>query len=260
MSHAFQLVQDEEAPPPQAPLAPRVFTRTILTRAAAPWDQSRQAALEARLGAPARLADIVFRLRRLDPWRPGQGARFAAIYVRACDVGRGFTAAAAVEGVQLSVDFTSPAEHAARARRLLLLGAAAGAVAGLLVVTGAALAGRRTAAADALAAAEQLAQTRQHQAAEVAAAGRDAAQLDRLGLRGQTLERLAGDLAWLSHAKAASAHIEAVHWDHGFMGVEADGDQAPLQADGRPLQRSSAPVRPGVWLWGVGASDEGPRP
>ena len=96
--------------------APRIFVRVINTHPGSPWSQSQQATLEARLGAPGRLDDIAYRIRRLDRWRPGGPARFAAVYARAEDVRRGFVATRTVEGRPLTVDFTSPMGRALRLR------------------------------------------------------------------------------------------------------------------------------------------------
>jgi len=55
----------------------------------------------------------------------------------------------------------------------------------------------------------------------------------------------------VSAARTPDARIEALHWDHGLLAVEARGEYPPIAGSGPPPERSSKPVRPGVWLWGL---------
>ena len=230
-----------------------VFARVIATRAGPPWDQLRQAALEARLGAPARLEDIVYRVRRLDAWRPGATARFAAIYVRAEEARGGLTASSNVDGKLITVTFTSPAEQRRRLRRLAAGAAGAAAVVTIVMTLAGTVTARRERTTETLETVERATTMRQQEAGALRRAKREARALDAEGLRGRRIEDVLTDLAWASRSKSATAHIQALHWDHGYIAVEAEGGQPPFEASDRPLERAKAPVRPGVWLWGVGS-------
>ncbi len=235
--------------------AQRVFVRVIATRPGPPWDQARQAALEARLGAPARLADIVWRLRRLDPWRPGGPARFAAVYARVEDARNGLVAAPMVEGRQVSVSFTPPAQQARRLRRLGAVALASAVVAALAFGLASTVIARRSQTGALLDSAERASASRLRQADALGRLKRQALALDGEGLRGRRIADLLADVAWASAAKSPAAHVQALHWDHGFMAVEVEGADPPFASPDRPVQRSKAPVRPGVWLWGVSSMD-----
>lgn len=233
--------------------AQRVFVRVIAAQPGAPWDQSRQAALEARLGAPVRLTEVVYRLRRIDRWRRGEPARFAAVYARTEDARRGLVATPTVDGRQLTIDFSPPARQARRLRAPAL---AAGAI-GVAIVLVAGLAHevgvRRTAFADQLEAVEGVAAVQGRQAGDVLSAKREARALEAEGVRGRRIADVLTDVAWVARAKAPLARIEAVHWDHGFLAVEAGGEGPPFRSSERTLEKARKPVRSGVWLWGVGS-------
>jgi hypothetical protein len=247
-------VNDDEAGGP-APGPPKLFTRLITTRPGPPWDQARQAELEARLGAPARLSEVAYRLQRLDPWRPGKPVRYAAVYARAEEARQGLVAAASVGDREITVRFTPPAERARQARTAALLALAAAAA----VVVVAALAGTVAARRADLAAALDEVQTRSaaklREAARLTGSKREAVLLGDARLQGRRLQDVVADLDWAARAKAPDAHIEAFHWDHGFLAVEADGQAPPFATTDHPLQRSRTPIRPGVWLWGVSSLD-----
>ncbi|HEX7761129.1 MAG TPA: hypothetical protein VF459_16605 [Caulobacteraceae bacterium] len=249
----LRLVEEDdlaEAPP----LEQKVFVRPFSVVAGAPWDQARAAGLEARLGAPLPLAEVVYQLQRLDPWRPGRPARFAAFYVRSRDVGEALEATLQVDGRRRQVRFVSAREQARKARGVvslalglgLALAATLGSIAVALSVRADAE-GRLANLAPALAAKMKLAKTldrerKQSQALEIA------------GLRGRALSDYLSDLAWASAAKAPGSRIDALHWDHGLMAVEAHGDAAPFVAGERQISKIDKPLRPGVWLWGVSSA------
>ena len=232
-------------------IEPRVFVRAISARPGAPWDQTRQATLEARLGAPSKLSDVIFRLRRLERWRPGREARFAAVYVLAADARKGLVANTSIDGRPLVVSFAAPAEQARRLRFLGMIALASAAATFLIVAVAGTLLQRRAEASERLAAVEQLAGLKLRQAEELQRMSAQTLMLDAQGLRQRRMQSVLDQIAWASRAKAPSAHVWALHWDHGFVAVESGGEAAPLQDPRRPLQRSRAPVRPGVWLWGV---------
>ena len=231
--------------------AQRVFVRMITARPGAPWDQSRQAALEARLGAPARSSEIVWRVRRLDAWRPGAEARFAAVYARSEDAKAGLTATPIVDGRRVSVSFAPAVQQARRLSGLVLAGLASAAIVVCILALGGQVIARRGQLTGALDTVEQASIARLRQAQDLSRLKRQARALDEERLNGRQIGDLLADLTWASMAKSPSAHIQALHWDHGYMAVESQGDAAPFGATDRPVQRSQAPVRPGVWLWGV---------
>ena len=237
----------------QPPEAPRVFVRVINCHPGMPWSQSQQAELEARLGAPGKLDDITYRVRRLDPWRPGGAAKFAAVYARAEDARRGFVASRAVEGRPLTVDFTSPLARAVRLRGAAVMAAVMAAVLaiGFAVIQQAST--RRSDLTQTLQSVEQLAASRARQAATADQGRRDSSQLDSENMRKRRLTDVLADMDWAARSKAPAARLQALHWDHGFMAVEAGGDAPPFATQDRPVEKAKTAVRPGVWLWGVGS-------
>ncbi|MDR3511015.1 MAG: hypothetical protein P4L73_05235 [Caulobacteraceae bacterium] len=245
----------EPAAPPQA--EPKVFSKTISTPPGAPWDQARAAGLEARVAAPLPLGEVVYRLRRLEAWTPGRPARHAAFYVRARDVGEGFETTVQVDGRHIKVSFLSPAEQARRARRSLMLFSVA-AAAGLLlfVAVAAAIAGRVSTEAR-LSALEQTAAARVRAAKAYERLKVQTRLLNAAGARGSSLADYLADLAWATAAKAPAAHIDALHWQHGYMGVEVRGDAAPFAAPDRTVIKADRPIRPGLWLYGVAPAARG---
>lgn len=254
---SLRLVDDEEADvAPEAPVeakpAPKVFVRTLQTPPGLPWEQSRTAELDARLSSPLPAGDVVYQLRRLDTWRPGSPARFAAFYVLARDVGGRLETQAQVDGRDVRVVFESAQVAADRAKRLGGIGLAAAVIAFAFVLVVSLALGRRAELEGRLASAEQQA------SAKLSAASARA----RLKLQDQTLRawpdkgapmsEILADLGWISGAKAGGAQIDGVHWDHGLLAVEAPGLQPPLVVFGdRKLRRSAKPIRPGVFLWAV---------
>jgi hypothetical protein len=58
-------------------------------------------------------------------------------------------------------------------------------------------------------------------------------------------------MAWAGAAKAPAAHIDALHWERGYMAVEVRGDTPPFANPDRAVLKADKPSRPGVWLWGV---------
>jgi hypothetical protein len=240
--------------------ASKVFLRSISAPAGLPWDQTRAAELDARLGAPLPLADVVYRLRRLEPWRPGRAARFTAFYVRAAEIGDAFVTHVTVDGQAVEVRFLSAAAQSRRMRAasLLLLGVVATvALCGAMV--GVAIASRAQAKAQ-LEQAERLSSTRLRQARKIQRLKAQTVALNAVTGQNQQLEDVIRDLIWTSRAKAPLARVEAWHWDRGYVAVEARGEGEPLLASGRELRRADRPVRRDVWLWGVGAGrpDGGP--
>jgi hypothetical protein len=197
------------------------------------------------------LTEVVYQLRRLDPWFLGRVARYAAFYVRARDGGGDFQTMVEVHGRPMRVRFMSAAQRSRHVRRLALLAAATGSLA--LVVSAAVTSALNTRAetAERLAAVEQMAAAKLRVAKAQDRRRRTEQALDAAGLRRLGLSAVLGDLAWASSAKVPAARIVAFHWDHGHLAVEARGDGAPFVPGRRSVVRAQKPLRAGVWLWGV---------
>jgi hypothetical protein len=237
---------------------PAVFVRVVPAPPGFPWEQARAAALEARAGAPLPIAEVVFRLRRLDPWRPGAPARFAACYVRAQEAAETFEARVQVEGRSFTLRFTSSRDRDQRARRLGAIAAIAGVTSllfGLALSTAISVRGDVEAR---LAAAELSSGHRLRVAKTQDRIYRESRLLETTSGPHRAVRDVLGDLAWLARSKAPTAHIDAVHWEQGYMAVEVRGDAAPFPNADRQVLKSQKPVRPGVWLWGVGPAGSAP--
>lgn len=246
-------VIDEDAEPPQAAAEePQIFVRTLSAPAGLPWDQSRAVALEARLGAPLPLGEVVYQLRRLEPWTPGKPARFAAFYVRAQAIGHRLSARPHVDGEPVAVEFLSRAERQRRSKRFLFQASVAGGVTAVLLASLATVLSVRSEGATELAAAEQSAAMKLGQAKSLQRLKDQTRMLDGLGLRGRSLDAVLRDLAWAASAKAPDAHILSVRWEHGLMAFEVKGDATPFTLADRPMRKAEGPVHSGITLWGVG--------
>lgn len=241
---------DEE--PVEPPAQPAVLVRTIQAPPGLPWEQSRAADLEARHSSPLPLGEVIFELRRLEAWRPGQPGRFGAFYVLSREVVTRLDAKVEVDGRLLALTFLSPGLQRQRGRRLGMV--AGGAAVLALVITaslGAAIA-RRTDADETLSALEtrSAAKLRALEARQRIRVQNRA--LDAQADRNASLHTAIADLAWVASEKRPDAHVEAVHWRPGLVALEVRGSQAPLQVtEGRRLQKSAKPIRRDVWLWGV---------
>jgi len=243
--------EPSEAPSLGGPVSPTVFVRTISTPAGAPWDQARVAALEARVGAPLPLSDVVYQLKRLDGWAFGRPARYAACYVRSNEVGEDFETLTEIDGKSVSVRFLSQAEQARRTRQFSMI--AAGAAVTFLLVVGAGLSAvaLRSDLEIRLAALEQTTDTCLRRA-EVQQQEREQSRaLVAAHTEGHTVNDVLRDLQWVSANKVSGAHIDSIHWESGFLGVEARGDGAPVASSERSVIKVNKPVRPDVWLWGI---------
>lgn len=254
---SLRLVDEEEAgsAPPTAQEAreePKVFVRTLTAPAGLPWEQSKTVDLDARLGAPLPAGDVVYQLKRLEPWRPSAPARFAAFYVLARDVDGRLETHAQVDGKDVGVVFESASETARRAKRLGAIGLAAGVFAFLVVLAVGLALNRRAELEAQLTAAEQKAAVKLKGVAAKARLKAQERALRGWPDRGAPVSDVLADIAWTSSAKSGAATIEGFHWDRGYVAVEARGAAPPLVvfAD-RKLERSTRPIRQGVWLWGV---------
>ena len=226
------------APPPST----TGFTRVISTPAAWPWRQQQMAALDARLGAPLPIEQLHVRVRRLDPWRRGQAARFAATYVRAAGVTRSLFPG----GPNLSKAIaTSPLRQALPHAALWLVALL---LTGLALVTGF---HRRQDGEDTLAALERRAGLQVRAAHQLVRRKADARLLDEMQARQRSSEQVLRDLAWLSQHRRGDVAVEGFHWKEGIAALEVASPNSPFQDVDRRVERAGRPVRPGVWLWGV---------
>jgi hypothetical protein len=203
---------------------PRVFARAVQAPAGWPWEQVRGAQLAARHEAPLPMDQVRLRLKRLTPWRPTQGALFAACYVRASEIRERFEA------------------EARRARLSLLIGAAAAAVAALLFVSIAGALLARAQGEEQLAAMEHDAAVKLQRAEAAQLIRRQSAALAAASPGDRVATPLA-DLAWAMAARGPDARIQAWRWSRGVSRVEARGEASPFVDPHRTVTRESA----GVW-------------
>jgi hypothetical protein len=231
---------------------PRVLSRVIVTPPASPWQQSRAAKLEAQHGAPLPPSELIHKVRRLAGWAPGRPGRFAVFYVRTAELRAPFEATVDVEGQSVKMAFGSGGVQPQRVQgvaRLVMLLTLCGAVlggGGVLALNARGEASGRLEAAEKLAGAKLAAAQAVRRQAAQARALRAA-----LG-RGRPIGDLLGDLGWAAASKASDARLAAIHWQGGVMAVEVRGEQSPFAAGDRRLERAPRPLRPGIWLWGVG--------
>ena len=237
---------------------PQVLLRALTTPATLPWNQARLAQMEARLQAPLPPNVVVWKLRRLDPWRPGAAGRFLAAYVRQPDVGNGLSVTQTFEGRRHAFEFHPPGQRQAEIRRFGLAAVAAGAATLTLAVAVMSAVQTRLAAESQLAALELVLDRWQRQAASQADLSRHDRVLVEAGLENQRAARTLADLAWVAQNRSEGVSIEGALWEPGITAVEIRGDLAPFESAERMVRRSTRPVRPGVSLWGV--SDLGVTP
>lgn len=245
---AGKLEAEDEAAPEENP---QVFVRTFTTPSGMPWDQSRASQLEARHGAPLPIADLMFRVRRLEAWRFGEPARYAVFYLRRRDYRGPFETIVDVDGEPIRVAYGSTGDPLKRLGLPVFLFL-------LFVMTGSVLGGGlfkvvalRQDANQQLELLERAASAKLRQAQRLKRRQRQNQDLATVkGDAGSPADVLA-DLAWVQHAKTPDARIVVVHWDHGLLAIEARGSEPPIIAQDREIVRSKSPLRPGVWLWGV---------
>lgn len=233
------------------PPEPKLFVRAITTPPGLPWDQARAAGLEARVGAPLPIAQVVYQLRRLETWSAGKSGRYVVAYVRADEVKGQLRATAEVDGRRIPFVLLSPREQERRVKSLLFVGSAAALSTALLVIGGGTALRTRAQAEASLVNIEHAVAVRSREVKAQELRKQEARALDEEGVSGRRTSDLIDDLAWASNAKAADARIQALHWDRGYLAVEARGETAPFLETGRSVERAPKPVKRGVWLWGV---------
>lgn len=247
-------LEDEiEAPlsaaPSEAVPPPRVFARAVQAPVGWPWEQVRGAQLAARHEAPLPMDQMHLRLKRLTPWRPAQGALFAACYVRVAEIQKRFEARVEVEGRPVQVVFEPPHVLARRARRSLAVGVAAAAVAALLFVSIAGALLARAQGEEQLAVLERDATVKLQRAEAAQLIRRQSAALAAASPGDRVAAPLA-DLAWAMAARAPDARIEAWRWEDGVSRVEARGEGSPFADPRRTVSREGATSR-GASLWRI---------
>lgn len=231
---------------------PNVLKRVVTTPPGAPWEQNRGAQLEARHSAPLPLSELVFRVRRLSRWAPGQPGRFAVFYVRTRELNGPYETQVEIDGQSVRVAFGgAPARSRAFSDwTAVLIGLAA---TGAVIGGGVTLAlGARAQTTERMEAAERLAHAK---LASAKGYRRDAAEAEGLRTalgRARSIDDLMSDLAWAAAARSPDAKLSALHWQGGAMAVEVRGEGAPFVASDRHVERGPRPLRPGTWLWGVG--------
>lgn len=231
--------------------APQVLLRAVTTPPAPPWDQARAAEMEARLQAPLPADVVTWRLRRLEPWRPGQAGRYLAAYVRRTEIGEGLSTTETFDGAGYTFDFLPPGKREAMVRRVALVAAGAGVATLVTALALVAAIQARGEAATQLASIELTLDRRQAQAASQAELARRDQILVNAGLEAQRPYRALADLAWIGQSRVQTVTLEAALWEPGLTAVEVRGEGEPFQATDRLLRRAPKPVRPGVNLWGV---------
>jgi hypothetical protein len=234
------------------------FTRVLSTPPGWPWDQARIATLEARYTSPVSNANIAIIMRRLQPWGFGESGRFLAVYVRDSEVQQGLKLELDVSGKKIVIDMPSPHTRAEQSRDRLwnlgLIGLMACCVIGFGMVT----LQRRTAEAERLTDLEMQMTRKVRDAEGVARAKADAEALSDLNLDNRTLDNALQDLKTISLQRDPAARLDAFYWNKGYWAVEVHGITPPVKDPTVPLQRSTKPVRKGVWLW-VSAVEDGAR-
>ncbi len=231
--------------------SPTVFVRTFTTPSGLPWDQSRVAELEARSGAPLPLTEVLYQVRRLDPWLTRREARYAAFYIRSSEDKGPIESTVEVQGRRLRVRFTSSIERGHSAKRLAVLAAGA-AIMGLVASAAiTSVLNTRGETSDRLTALTPIATAKLRAARTLERQRLTTTALDGEGVRHLTVNDVLADLSWASNAAAPAARIEAFHWDQGQIAVEVRGEDAPFQGGGRTAVKAARPLRPQVWLWGV---------
>jgi hypothetical protein len=223
-----------------------LLIRRVSAPPAAPWDQLSAAKLEAIRNAPSR--NLACQVRRLNGWRPGRAGKFAALYVRAADVGEGFLVRKRIDGRQLKVRFSREHETSVRKTRGVIAASIVGGVLlGAAGMTSALLERheRETALTQMEAdVAGRAAQSRSMQAREAAFAA-----IDRRDDRGEPLAAVLTDISQVIAVRDPAVPIEGLHWRPEGVGVEVRGENAPLLS--AEAERSEAPLRVGVWLWAL---------
>ena len=234
------------------------FERLVLTPAALPWRQRQVADLEAKHGSPLPLAQIVYRLRRLDPWKFGQPSRYAVVYAR---VAKGRATLRASKPAATNAATLLRDVGAAALLRPGLIALAVLLVSLSLVFMAATTAwGRREDTAGVLTDMERQVTVSTRSAASLALRKRQARILEAVGASTRSPKQLLEDLAWVTQHRRSDVPVTAFHWEHGVSAIEVPTAQSPFADVDRSIERAAKPLRSGAWLWGVGRKTGGFQP
>ncbi|WP_140986903.1 hypothetical protein [Asticcacaulis tiandongensis] len=236
-----------------APSAAKPFTRIVNVPSALPWDQMRAARLEAHHTSPVTAASSglapTIVVRRLSPWRPGQGGRFVAIYLKGQEAAEGLSFTIEVQGRPVSIVVPSRRKQAEQLRQQAT-------VTGLILLTLVCLSGqvaltlkRRAAAEAELARLEQVVERTARQISTGATAQANARTLEEIGVRGRKAADVLAALQTVTTAKNPHARIDSFLWEGGDWALEVKGDAAPLNEGSVSMQKADRPVRRDTWLW-----------
>lgn len=231
---------------------PAPFIRRFSAPAGAPWDQVRTVRLEALHGAPLPVAQLEIVLRRIEPWRPGAPAGFAAAYFRRDGLGDEQSFVMELDGRQ--VEFVARGDGARRQlarQRLIDLGLVGAAIL-MTFLAGSMALGRRIDLDSRLHEADVGAQRNLRAAREAQRRSADARSLDAAGSRQAQLSNALADIVWLSRARQPQAVVEEIDWAPDEMRVVARGSQSPIATVDRPISPSDESRPGGVRIWRVG--------
>jgi hypothetical protein len=231
---------------------PGTFVRLVSIPPTWPWRQTRAAELQARLGAPVAEDKLLYSVQRLEPWRPRTPCRFAILYARKDQVRDVYSTTLTIDGRELRFSLQPPSE---RQREQLLAAVSVGLCVGLGLATCAGVTTaleHRAVSSETLAELEAQSQAALKRAQVQARSRQDMQLLLGLGARDHSPSRVLEDLLWVSNHRRTDTGISAFHWESGLSAVEVEGDGDPFTAPDRMVERAAKPIRPGVWLWGVG--------
>lgn len=244
--------------PDEPPPGPAPFVLTIGVPAGLPWDQWRQARLEAEHSAPLPIDQLRYDLRRIGRWRPGQPGLFATAFFHNNQVAGELSHGQEVGGEFLK--FTIRDDASGQRERFrkwgpLVCGALGGATIAASILLAAsdreeansALEAQRLEAQRVLAARERA----QRRLAESRALGA-------IGVRGSRLSDALDDIGWLSRARDPAATIRAVEWTPSAMTITAAGPSNPIVARDRAVQPASAPGATSQWVVPTRTNQEAP--
>ncbi|WP_271065636.1 hypothetical protein [Caulobacter sp. NIBR1757] len=199
--------------------------------------------LEAQHASPLPDGQVSMDLRRLDAWRPGASARFAAAYFRSCDVTGPVSHSHTIGGREVVFSVGGAANSGSRTRSAIPFVAAAigaaGLIAGCLVlsasdreVTDQVLEDERVA----LRAARSAGEATERQISEHAV-------LAAAGLRDQQMSSVLEDLVWLTRAKDPTVGVTAIEWRPDSLVVQTHPGRLPVVTKDRPIEQ----VGPDRW-------------
>lgn len=219
---------------------PSVFTRTLTTPAALPWDQRRIAQLDAEAGSPSPLHLVYILVLRLTPWRPGGPSDFLIAYARRSDTSWTLSASTVVQGRTRHLRFETPAARQDRLQKwTIALGCTFAAMA---IIAGAGVwSVMQRASGDAyLTGLEKRARAQARQRRMILDVDRNTDIIAEAGLSRSTLAATGADLNKIAQLRDPTIRITAIEWIPGTVVLETPGPSAPLQGGELTDERSSS--------------------